>query len=73
MHNKKNYIYTIQNATLSIYLFEITSPIGDALTISFFRVLRYILLMVRDRTVGWFVICDNTILKNWLKKKKSDL
>jgi hypothetical protein len=30
-------------------------------------------LMVRDRTVGWFVICDNTILKNWLKKKKSDL
>jgi hypothetical protein len=52
MHNKKNYIYTIQNATLSIYLFEITSPIGDALTISFFRVLRYILLMVRDRTVG---------------------
>jgi hypothetical protein len=28
---KKNYIYTIQNAILSIYLFKIASPIEDAL------------------------------------------
>jgi len=28
---KKNYIYTIENAILSIYLFEIASSIGDAL------------------------------------------
>jgi hypothetical protein len=28
---KKSYIYTIQNAILSIYLFKIASPIEDAL------------------------------------------
>ena len=33
MHGKKSYIYTIQNAILSIYLFKIASPIGDALNI----------------------------------------
>ena len=31
MHSKKSYIYTIQNAILSIYLFKIASLIGDAL------------------------------------------
>ena len=31
MHGKNNYIYTIQNTILSIYLFKITSLIGDAL------------------------------------------
>jgi len=29
---KKTYIFTIQNVILSIYLFKITSLIGDALT-----------------------------------------
>jgi len=37
IHGKKSYIYTIQNAILSICLFEITSPIRDALTFSIFR------------------------------------
>jgi hypothetical protein len=32
IHGKKSYIYTIQNTILSIYLFEIESLIGDALT-----------------------------------------
>ena len=31
IHGKKNYIYTIQNVILSICLFEIASPIADAL------------------------------------------
>jgi hypothetical protein len=31
MHGKKSYIYTIQNAILSICLFEIASPIGGHL------------------------------------------
>jgi len=26
--------------------------------------------MVRDRVVGWFVICDNIILKNNIEEKK---
>jgi hypothetical protein len=30
-------------------------------------------LMVRDRAVGWFVICNDIILKNSIEeKKKSD-
>ena len=33
MHGKKSYIYTIQNAILSICLFKIASPIGDALRV----------------------------------------
>jgi hypothetical protein len=40
------------------------------ITIFFFRILRYFLLMVRDRVVGWFVICDNIILKNNIEEKK---
>ena len=31
IHGKKSYIYTIQNTILSICLFKIASPIGDAL------------------------------------------
>ena len=31
IHGKKSYIYTIQNVILSICLFEIASPIADAL------------------------------------------
>jgi hypothetical protein len=30
-HKQKNYIYTIEKAILSIWLFTIASPIGDAL------------------------------------------
>ena len=32
IHGKKNYIYTIQNAILLIYLFGIASSIGDGLS-----------------------------------------
>jgi hypothetical protein len=32
MVKKKNYIFTIQDVILSIYLFKIASLIGDALT-----------------------------------------
>jgi hypothetical protein len=40
------------------------------ITIFLFRILRYFLLMVRDRVVGWFVICDNINLKNNIEEKK---
>jgi hypothetical protein len=33
LHGKKIYIYTIQNAILSICLFKIASPLGDALNV----------------------------------------
>jgi hypothetical protein len=43
------------------------------ITIFLFRILRYFLLMVRDRVVGWFVICDNIILKNNIEEKKNQI
>jgi hypothetical protein len=33
LHDKKSYIYTIQNTILSICLFKIASPLGDALNV----------------------------------------
>jgi hypothetical protein len=39
---KKNYIYTIQNAILSIYLFKIASPIEDALKKVLNKMLKYL-------------------------------
>jgi len=39
---KKSYIYTIQNAILSIYLFKIASPIEDALKKVLNKMLKYL-------------------------------
>ena len=35
-YNQKSYIYTIQKAIFSIWLFNIAFSIGDALTVSFY-------------------------------------
>jgi hypothetical protein len=42
MIKKKSYIYTIQNAILSIYLFKIASPIEDALKKVLNKMLKYL-------------------------------